>query len=159
MYNDLIDRLAQTPARFEAIVEGLPPEAWTQAEPDPQTGEVWTLAHVARHLRDIELDSFQFRIRQILSQSDPQFERRFTGHINPDRSTDGPTALAEFTRARAETVARLWRLTAAEWAMTTKHPRRDPLDITYFARAFLDHDEEHLRQAQRIVEGLVFDHQ
>lgn len=158
MNTDLIDRLAQTPTRLEDIVEGLPPEAWEQPEPDPKTGESWTLAHVARHLRDVELDAFQFRIKQILEQTDPQFERRFTGHINPERSTDGPSALAEFARARAETVARLWRLTAAEWTMTTEHPRRGPLDIAFFTRSFLEHDEDHIRQAQRIVEGLSFDH-
>jgi hypothetical protein len=154
VYDDLISQLEQTPVQIEAIVSGLPEEAWTRVPPGQEGEEGWTLETLARHLRDIELDAFQFRIEQILAQRPPEWERRFSGHLAAERGGNGSATLAEFARARAETVARLRSLTPEQWALATEHPRRGPLDIAFFARAFIEHDQEHVRQAQELVERL-----
>lgn len=151
MHDDLMEELSQTPARMQVIVANLPAEAWTRMAPAGEGEASWSLAHLARHLRDIERDAFQFRIEQILTGGDPHFERRFSGYLAPGDESDGPTALAEFGRARGETVTRLQGLSEEEWKLAAEHPRRGPLDIAYFARAFLDHDREHLEQAQQLV--------
>ena len=109
----------------------------------------WGPVEIACHLRDVEREITQPRLRRILDlenpylapvESDPWAEER--GY----RSQDGPQALREFVRARKETVALLRNLAAADWRRSARHALFGPTTLAEQARFSSRHDLLHIEQ-------------
>jgi hypothetical protein len=104
--NELIAGLVQTPAEIEGLVQSVSPDSLqTRSEP----GDFSLLENVC-HLRDIEIEGYQHRIRSILEEECPLLPDVDGTRLAIERdynNDDLETALQNFRSARQENVKRL----------------------------------------------------
>lgn len=138
--------LATTPARWLALTGELPDELLQRA---PAPGE-WSAVDCLRHLRDVEQDVFQERVRafragETLVPYDPEWKGSPPGESPADLAAD-------LARRREASLALLAEVQAGELALTAHHPeygrdvRLGEL-LTYWAA----HDLMHTVQAERAL--------
>jgi uncharacterized damage-inducible protein DinB len=116
--------------------------AWTPPEP----GE-WSIGEVVRHLVEGDRDTFLPRLRRMLAESRPVFDK---GRHTEGDDADLATLLAAFADARRQAVALLARLDEAGWRREGVSPSRGPLTVETYAATMDAHDTEHLRQIQDV---------
>ncbi len=115
----------------------------------------WSAKDVICHLRDTE-EGFAGRFQLILAMDDPKF-----GGIDPDRWAeerqytrhDAAQALAAFRRRREENLALLGKLSPGELQRGGVHATRGRLTIDGFVAMMAWHDDNHLDQLTRALEG------
>src|SRR5207248_1993609 len=77
----------------------------------PVSGE-WSIAEIVRHLVQGDRDTFLPRLRRMLAEARPVFEKTA---VAPGDRTDLPTLVAAFASARAQVVKALRGLDDAGW--------------------------------------------
>jgi hypothetical protein len=144
-------RLERTADELASAMRGRG-ESVLSRRPDPKN---WAAKEVVCHLRDTE-ESFLGRFEHIVAIPEaPLFG------INPDRwaeerqylRNDAGEALAAFHKRRAETLAFLRTLTPEQWQRGGVHPTRGRLTIGDFVTLMAWHDDNHLDQLRRALEG------
>jgi FMN phosphatase YigB (HAD superfamily) len=113
--------------------------------------EGWGPTEIACHLRDVEREITQPRLRKILAGENP-----FLSPVESDswaeernyRAQDGPQALRDFTAARKATVALLRDLRPEDWRRPARHALFGPTTLAEQARFSSRHDLLHLEQLQ-----------
>ena len=146
-----LERMARTADQLAAAVRGASDEALSR-RPDEKN---WAAKEVICHLRDTE-ESFMARFETILAMEDPKFLP-----VAPDRwaderqylRNDAAAALQAFRTRRDESLAFLRKLTPAEWRRGGVHPARGRMTIDDFVTLMAWHDENHLEQLQRALQG------
>ncbi|OLC13264.1 MAG: hypothetical protein AUH29_13155 [Candidatus Rokubacteria bacterium 13_1_40CM_69_27] len=146
-----LSRLERTADDLAAATRGRS-EPILSRRPDPKN---WAAKEVVCHLRDTE-ESFMARFEQILAMDEP----RLLG-IDPDRwaeerqylRNDAGDALAAFRKRRAETLAFLKKLTPEQWPRGGVHATRGRLMVGDFVTLMAWHDDNHLDQLKRALEG------
>jgi uncharacterized damage-inducible protein DinB len=147
-----MQRLRRTADELGAAIKGQS-DAVLSRRPDAKN---WAAKEVVCHLRDSE-QVFLERVEQILAMDvDPAL-----GNTNPDREAEErqylrnetDEALAAFRRRRAETLETFGRLTAAQWEKGGIHPVRGRLTIDTILTIVAWHDENHLEQLTRAMQG------
>jgi hypothetical protein len=147
-----IERLSRTADELAAVIKGRSDVALSR-RPDARN---WAAKEVLCHLRDTE-EAFASRFEQILAMEvDPKL-----GAPDPDRwaeerqylRNDGAEALAAFRKRRLETVETLGRLTSEQWEKGAVHPVRGRITIDGFLTLIAWHDDNHLHQLVRALEG------
>jgi hypothetical protein len=147
-----IQRLTRTADELAAAIKGQS-DAVLSRRPDARN---WAAKEVVCHLRDAE-EAFGTRFDQILAMDvDPKL-----GGANPDRlaeerqylRNDTTEALAAFRQRRLETLATLAKLTTAQWDKGGLHPVRGRITIDGFLSLMAWHDDNHLDQLKRALEG------
>jgi hypothetical protein len=147
-----MQRLTRTADEFSAAIKGQS-EAVLARRPDEKN---WAAKEVVCHMRDTE-EVFGARIEQILAMDvDPRLVA-----TNPDRwaeerqylANDVGRALAAFRQRRAETVETLGKLTLAQWAKGAIHPVASRIALDGFLSIMAWHDDNHLDQLTRALEG------
>jgi len=129
-------------------------EAALARRPD---GKNWAANEVICHLRDIEEVHF-VRFHTILANDDPKIYAdpsaadRFAEDRQYLRNNAGQ-ALAAFRRRREESLALLRSLTPEQWQRGCLHPTRGRLTIDTFVTMLAWHDDNHLDQLRRALEG------
>jgi hypothetical protein len=116
--------------------------------------EGWAPVEIACHLRDVEREVMQPRLRLILSEKHP-----FLSAIESDRWAeerkyalqDGRQALRDFVGARKETIALLRELRETDWRRTARHALFGPTTLEEQARFIARHDLLHVEQLQGAV--------
>ena len=113
--------------------------------------EGWGPVEIACHLRDVECEIMQARLRLVLTEENPYLapieldrwaeERNYRGQ-------DGPAALGEFTRLRKQTIARLKDLGEADWKRPARHALFGPTTLEEQIRFIARHDLLHVEQLQ-----------
>ena len=145
-------RLTRTADELAAAIKGRTDAALSR-RPDAKN---WAAKEVVCHLRDTE-EAFGSRFDQILSMEvDPKL-----GGPNPDRwaeerqylRNDAAEALAAFRKRRGETLETFGKLTAAHWNKGGQHPVRGRITIDGFLTLMAWHDDNHLDQLRRALEG------
>jgi hypothetical protein len=145
-------RLTRTADELAAAIKGHA-DAILSRRPDAKN---WAAKEVVCHLRDTE-EAFGSRFDQILAMEvDPKL-----GGPNPDRwaeerqylRNDAAEALAAFRKRRAETLETFGKLTAAQWDKGGLHPVRGRITIDGFLTLMAWHDDNHLDQLRRALEG------
>jgi hypothetical protein len=116
----------------------------------PAAGE-WGVIDVVRHLVEGDRDKFLPRVRRMLAETQPVFDK--VEPVTADAS-DLPTLVAAYASARAQVVKILRQLEPDEWSRTGVTPSRGPLSIEAYARSTRKHDTEHLRQIHAIRAAL-----
>src|SRR5712675_2432249 len=102
--------LAAMPDQLERLWRAVPSgfELWKPASWDGIPGETFTALEQVCHVRDIEVDGYQERIRRVLAEADP-FLPSLDGYaLAKDRryaDADAAEALASFRTARTRTLA------------------------------------------------------
>jgi hypothetical protein len=137
----------------------------------------WSPTEIICHLRDVE-ELFRIRFHTILAIDEPQiltFNAEPAalaawgiagpvGHpLDPDRwaeerqysRSDPGQALAAFRRQRAETLALLDSLTETQWLRGGIHLRLGRLSLGDWVASVAGHDDNHLDQLERAIDGRV----
>jgi len=113
--------------------------------------EGWGAVEIACHLRDVEREITQPRLMKMVAEKNPYLpavESDQWAEERDYRSQDGPAALAEFTRARKETITRLRDLTPADWKRPGRHALFGPTTLAEQAQFSSRHDLLHIEQLQ-----------
>ena len=148
-----LDRMSRTPDDLAAAIRN-ESEATLMRRPD---GKNWAANEVICHLRDVEEAHF-IRFHAILDNDDPKIyadpgaAERFADDRQYLRS-DARQALAAFRRRRDESLALLRSLAPEQWQRGCRHPTRGRLTIDTFVTILTWHDDNHLDQLRRAMEG------
>ena len=145
-------RLARTPDEVAARLEGQSDDALARRPADG----AWAPKEIVGHLRDAE-ELFMMRFETVLAMREPRLlaagpgdrwaqERQYLRH-------DTAAALAAFRRRRAESLALLRGLPDADWQRGGHHAVRGRLTIDDFVSIMAWHDDNHLDQLARALEG------
>jgi uncharacterized damage-inducible protein DinB len=121
-------------------------QAWTP----PKAGE-WSIGAVVRHLVEGDRDTFLPRLRRMLAETQPVFDRTRPA---PDTGTDLPALLHAFETARGQALALLDGLDEAGWQRAGVSPSRGALTVHAYAATMAEHDTEHLQQIQDVRKAL-----
>jgi hypothetical protein len=145
-------RLAATPGQVARALEGRSERALARR---PAAG-AWAPVEIVCHLRDIE-ETFGERFAAILAMDEPALpevgppdrwaaERQYLRH-------DAALALTHFRRRRGEALETLMAASAADWQRGGEHPVRGRLSIDMIVALMAWHDDNHLDQLTRALEG------
>src|SRR5205085_7818768 len=136
-------RLSATPTLLREMARDATGDlAWTS----PKPGE-WSIGEVVRHLIEGDRDTFLPRLRRMLAQSRPVFDK--TASAAGD-TADLATLLDAFSDARRQAVTLLRGLDDAGWRREGVSPSRGPVTVETYAATMDAHDTEHLRQIQDV---------
>jgi FMN phosphatase YigB (HAD superfamily) len=116
--------------------------------------EGWAPVEIACHLRDVEREVMQPRLRSILSAENPYLPAIESDRWAEERKygqQDGRQALKDFVAARKETTALLCGLREADWRRAARHALFGPTTLEEQARFVARHDLLHVEQLQGAV--------
>jgi hypothetical protein len=150
--DERLARLASTPGEMASVIERRSARALAR-RPAPAA---WAPVEVICYMRDTE-ELFGDRVGAILSMHEPVLpsagpsdrwadERQYRRH-------DAATALAHFRRRRGESLETLVALSPSDWQRGGEHPTRGRLTIDLLVALMASHDDNHLEQLTRAVEG------
>ena len=169
MTSDTLRRLTETPIVLEQRVASAS-DAVVAQRPAPQS---WSAAEVLCHLRDVE-ELFQVRFHTILALDEPtilviganreQLAPWRLGESHPldqerwaeERQyarNDGRDALRAFRRRRGDVLRVLGGLSDADWRRVGIHPAHGRLTLAEWVARLADHDDNHVAQLVRALEG------
>ena len=166
-----LGRLEQTPRDLEQATFGRT-DTELSRRPDADN---WAAKEIVCHLRDVE-ELFQIRFHTIVALDEPRIlvvgasaeelaAWRIGGAIghplDPGRwaeerqylRNDTRAALAAFQRRRAEVLELLRSLAAGEWQRGGIHLNRGRLTLADWVARLAAHDDNHIAQLRRALEG------
>ena len=148
--------LADFPDQLEAHFAAFPPEFihWTPPSWDGVPSEALTALEQLCHVRDIEIDGYQVRIRRTLSEVTPTLASIDTDALVRERAyaLDEPArALAAFRAARAQTLETISVLSDAQLARTAVFEGYGPLTLRSLIHYLCSHDQQHLAGLQWLL--------
>ena len=120
-------------------------------------GKNWAAKEALCHLRDVE-EMFQGRFGLILAMDDPKlaFDPTMPDRWAEERQylrNDAQQALGAFRTRRDESLDLLRTLTPAQWTRAGVHATRGRVTIDDFVTLMAWHDDNHLDQLKRALEG------
>ena len=150
--------IAQRLARMERTADELADaikghsDALLARRPD---GKNWAAKEVLCHLRDTE-ETFMLRFESMMAMDDPKLPG-----ANPDRWAEerqylrsvASEALGAFRKRRGESLTFLRKCTPQQLERGGLHPTRGRMTIDDFATLMAWHDDNHLDQLKRALEG------
>lgn len=165
-----LERLERTADEFAAAIRNRS-DADLSRRPDAKN---WSATEIVCHLRDIE-ELCMMRFRTMLAVDDPKVlvagatpansaEWGIVGSelpVDPERwaeerqylRNDATLALDAFRRRRQESLEFLGRLTPGQWQRGSIHPTLGRLTFADWTALLAGHDDNHLSQLQRALEG------
>lgn len=146
----LLAILRSTPAALTGLLEPLTPDALTAR---PAVDE-WSITEILCHMRDVEREVDQPRIRQILSENAPFVPAQLPDEWAEARSyqvQDGTSCLREFTSARLETLTMLRDLEPTQWSRKARHAILGPTTLQELVGFNAEHDRLHIQQINKCV--------
>jgi uncharacterized damage-inducible protein DinB len=144
-------RAARTADELAAAVRGKD-DATVSKRPD---GKNWAAKEVICHLRDAE-ESFMARFDTIMAMDDPRFAVVDTDRLARERQylrNDVTEALAAFRKRREETLAFFRGLKGDQWKRGGIHAVRGRMTMDDFLALIAWHDDNHLDQLKRALDG------
>jgi hypothetical protein len=148
--HELMDELQRMPAQMAEAVQAMPAARWTW---QPAPGVFSLLEHVC-HLRDLEAEAYQVRMRRIVDEDLPTLAEVDGSAWAVERQYQRQSmqqALADFARHRARTVELLAEL-------LPQHAQRKGLfggfgiiTLEGLAREVARHDAEHRKEMAALL--------
>lgn len=141
----LLAILRSTPAALTGLLAPLASDALT-ARP---AADEWSITEILCHMRDVEREVDQPRIRKILDEHEPFIPAQLPDEWAGTRSyqaQDAMTALLEFTAARIQTLEMLDGLAPALWSRKARHAIFGPTSLRELVSFNAGHDRLHLQQ-------------
>ena len=149
-----LQRLSRTPDEIAAAISGRSDDV-LRRRPD---GTNWAANEIICHLRDIE-EVYLIRTKTILANdvevktfADPAAIDRMAEQRQYHRC-DAAEALRAFRWWRDESLTLLRSLPAAQLQRACLHPSRGRFTIDEFVSMFAAHDDNHLDQLRRALDG------
>ena len=149
-----LERMERTADDLAAALQGRS-EAALSRRPDPKN---WAAKEVVCHLRDTE-EVFMGRFQTILSMDEPKLlppPPNLADRWAEDRQylrCDAERALEAFGKRREESLAFLRNLGPSDWQRGGLHTVRGRMTIGDWVAVMAWHDDNHLDQLQRALEG------
>jgi hypothetical protein len=148
--------LAEFPAQLEAHYAAFAPQFthWAPPSWDGVPSEPLTALEQLCHVRDIEIDGYQLRIRRTLAETHPTLASIDTDALVRERAyaRDEPArVLAAFRAARVQTLAMISGLSEAQWARTAVFEGYGPLTLRSLIHYLCSHDQQHLSGLQWLL--------
>jgi DinB family protein len=146
-------RLERTPQDLATAIEGAP-EPVLGRRPDPKN---WAPKEVLCHVRDTE-EAFMTRFQTIMAMDEPKLLAADPERWAADRQylrNDAGEALAAFGKRRGEALAFFRGLKPPQWERAGIHPTRGRMSLKDFAAFMVWHDDNHLDQLRRALDGKV----
>ncbi|MBI2217826.1 MAG: DinB family protein [Candidatus Rokubacteria bacterium] len=149
---EMLERLERTPVALATLLRGRSSDRLSRrAAPDS-----WSATEVVCHLRDAE-ETVMVRLRTLLDMDEPPIldvgpADRWAAERQYARQHAGE-AWNAFSRRRDETLEVLRALSSAQWQRAGMAPRRTRVTIEDFTRVMLRHDDNHLQQIRRALDG------
>lgn len=148
--------LASMPAQFEHLFRSLSrhyidwkPQSW-----EGMPGETFTAIAQACHLRDIEIDGYQVRIRRMLEQDSPELVS-IDGYALADerhyRDADADDVLAAFRCARSETIKLIQRIDESQMKREGYFEGYGHITLKGLVHFLCSHDQQHLACMQWLL--------
>jgi hypothetical protein len=148
--------IAAFPDQLEAHYAAFAPEftRWAPASWDGVPSEALTAIEQLCHVRDIEIDGYQLRIRRTLAQTHPTLASIDTDALVRERAyaqDDPARVLAAFRAARAQTLEMISGLTDAQLARTAVFEGYGALTLRSLIHYLCSHDQQHLSGLQWLL--------
>ena len=148
--------LAEFPAQLEAHYAAFAPQFthWAPPSWDGVPSEPLTAIEQLCHVRDIEIDGYQVRIRRTLAETHPTLASIDTDALVRERAyaRDEPArVLAAFRAARVQTLAMIAGLSEAQWARSAVFEGYGPLTLRSLIHYLCSHDQQHLAGLQWLL--------
>jgi hypothetical protein len=147
----LIANLRSFPNELDDLVAGMSDDEM-RWRPIPNK---WSIGEILVHLRDVEREVFQLRLRRTLHEDNPTFELYDQNQVATDRNyfeQSGRSALDELKTLRAATASDLGSVPLEMWSRVGTHPDRGPLSVEeQVTRQIKNHDLSHLVQIKDIL--------
>lgn len=146
----LLAILRSTPAALTGL---LAPLASASLRARPAADE-WSVTEVLCHMRDVEREVDQPRIRQILNEESPFIPAQMPDEWAQARAyqtQDGMSALREFTSARIQTLEMLQNLAPAQWSRKARHAILGPTTLQELVGFNAEHDRLHIQQVWKTL--------
>jgi hypothetical protein len=141
--------LREAPGEFEKLLQLMPsavwgwkPESWGGCP-----GETFSLREHICHLRDIEIEGYQLRLRRACDEPSPDLETLDGYTLAEQRryaDADPHEALAVFRTARAETLAMIRGFTAADLRSGATFAEYGPVTLHGLVHFLSAHDRQHV---------------
>jgi DinB superfamily len=150
--DERLARLARTPDQVAVALDGRRGAALRRRP----AAAAWAPTEIVCHLRDTE-ELFGQRVTAILAGDEPVLPAAGS----PDdwarerdyAHQDATQALAQFRRRRGESLETLIALPLSDWQRGGEHPARGRLTIDMLVAHMAWHDDNHLAQLARALEG------
>jgi hypothetical protein len=147
-----LQRLTRTADELSAAIKGQA-ESVLARRPDTKN---WAAKEIICHLRDTE-EAFNSRFELIVAMdTDPKLVGSSADRMAEERQylrNDAVEAIGAFRRRREENIDYLRKLTLAQWDKGGTHPVRGRMTIDTFLTLMAWHDDNHLDQLKRALDG------
>lgn len=127
---------------------------WAPASWDGVPSEPFTAIEQICHVRDIELEGYQVRIRRTLDEASPFLPSIDSEAVARERDygrEDPSTVFAQIHAARARTVALLRGLEPAAFARPAVFEGYGPVSLAGLVHYLCSHDQQHLSGLQWLL--------
>jgi FMN phosphatase YigB (HAD superfamily) len=141
----LLAILRSTPAALMSLLEPLGVDVLT-ARP---VVDDWSITEILCHMRDVEREVDQPRIKKILDEEAPFIPAELPDEWTKTREysrQDGLSALREFTSVRIQTLEMLQTLAPAQWSRKARHAIFGPTALQELVGFNAEHDRLHIQQ-------------
>lgn len=151
-----LNALTLFPLQLEAHYKAIPVSHrhWTPASWDGIPSEHFTAIEQLCHVRDIEIEGYQERIRLTLDEAHPLLPSIDSEPLAIERrygDADADAVLQAFRDARARTVETIARLDDAQLARTAEFEGYGPLTLRSLVHYLCSHDQQHLAGLQWLL--------
>ena len=147
-----LQRLTRTADQLSTAIKGQA-ETVLARRPDAKN---WAAKEVICHLRDTE-EMFNARFELIVAMdTDPKLVGPSADRMAEERQylrNDAVEAIGAFRRRREENIDYLRKLTPTQWDKGGTHPVRGRMTIDTFLTLMAWHDDNHLDQLKRALDG------
>ena len=119
----------------------------------------WSICEVVNHLIDVEALAVGLRAKRTLEEEMPLFvdyDRDARYAAGAYANDDGRRALANFRKAREESLAWLDTAEPSDWTRRGRHPAVGEVDFTQLLCLWAFHDLSHMRQIAELVKATSF---
>ena len=156
MNKTTLNALALFPLQLEAHYAAIPREFrhWAPPSWDGIPSEHFTAIEQLCHVRDIEVEGYQERIRRTLDEEHPLLPSIDSEPLAIERrygDADADAVLHAFRDARSRTVETIARLDERQLARTAEFEGYGPLTLRSLVHYLCSHDQQHLAGLQWLL--------
>jgi uncharacterized damage-inducible protein DinB len=149
---EMIDQIAEAPARLRAALEGLTPEQLDT----PYRPEGWTVRQVAHHVPDSHLNAY-VRFKLALTEPEPAiktYDEARWAELPDTRDVPVEVSLALLENLHRRWVALLRSLPAADFERTLHHPDHGVLNLNQLLGIYAWHGRHHVAHVTALRERM-----
>ena len=156
MHPAILSALSSFPRQIEELFAVIPSShiQWTPDSWEGIPSETLTALEQVCHVRDIEIDGYQVRLRRLLEETNPTLASIDTYALARQRryaDTDPTEAFRAFAAARAATVELVRGLSADQLSRRGMFDEYGPVTVRSLIHFLCSHDQQHLAGLQWLL--------